>query len=315
MNRNVVRLMLAGVLLGSSSLMADTGDARVWLQKMGRAITDQNYAGIFTFMRGSTFETIRIVHTNEDGIETERLFNMNGEIRELYRHGNEILCYHPMAGKEETPELSEHAVQIGPFTAAFSERVLASQNLYNLSMLGEDRIAGREAIILSVSPRADDRYGYRVWVDRETGLMLQSHLVERGRIREIFQFTSLEIGMPLDESMLVSNIRGETVSHKLSLEMADHTDKPDWRVAWLPDGFRPIRTVGNRLHFSDGVANFSVFVENAGASSLPDMTTTIGGTVVITRRIKNQGPQITVVGEVPVPTARRVAESVERAIY
>jgi negative regulator of sigma E activity len=37
--------------------------------------------------------------------------------------------------------------------------------------------------------------------------------------------------------------------------------------------------------------------------------------VVITRRFKPSGSQITVVGEVPVQTARKVAESVEPAIY
>ena len=45
------------------------------------------------------------------------------------------------------------------------------------------------------------------------------------------------------------------------------------------------------------------------------MTTTLGGTVVITHRIKQNGSQVTVVGEVPVQTARRVAESVEPVIY
>jgi negative regulator of sigma E activity len=48
---------------------------------------------------------------------------------------------------------------------------------------------------------------------------------------------------------------------------------------------------------------------------MPDMATTVGGTVVITRKQKQSGSQITVVGEVPVKTARRVAESVEPVIY
>ena len=114
---------------------------------------------------------------------------------------------------------------------------------------------------------------------------------------------------------LSTAIAGETVSHPLTLESNERSEKPVWRVAWLPDGFRPVRAAGNRLHFSDGLATFSVFVEPSGAAAMPDMTTTVGGTVVITRRVKNTGPQITVVGEVPVRTARRVAESVEPLIY
>jgi len=41
----------------------------------------------------------------------------------------------------------------------------------------------------------------------------------------------------------------------------------------------------------------------------------IGGTVVITRHVKGTSQQITVVGEVPMETAKKVAESIEPVIY
>ena len=41
----------------------------------------------------SNFDTVRIVHHSEDGIETERLINMNSEVRELYRKDDEILLF------------------------------------------------------------------------------------------------------------------------------------------------------------------------------------------------------------------------------
>ena len=76
-----------------------------------------------------------------------------------------------------------------------------------------------------------------------------------------------------------------------------------------------MRKSGDRLHFSDGVATFSVFVDRSKKSALSDMSTRVGGTVVISRRLNQAGPQITVVGDVPMTTARRVAESVEPLIY
>lgn len=332
MKNPIARFVIAGSLLAGGSLatameqsdnaantVGDTANLEVtdqhaaeWLERMGNSLREENYQGIFTYIRGSTFDTVRIVHRFEDGVETERLFNLNGDVRELYRHGDEILLYRP---KTEEPSNDENIVQIGPFTTAFSDRVLSAQNMYRLSMHGTDRIAGRSAVKVAVSPRYNDRYGYRLWLDEETGLMLQSHLVERGRVKEIFQFTTLTIGEPISDSAIASAIDGETVSHPLSLESNDVTEKPFWRVAWLPDGFRPVKAQGNRLHFSDGVATFSVFVERSDATALPDMATTVGGTVVITRRIQNTGPQVTVVGEVPVQTAQKVAESVEPVIY
>ncbi|MBT4493978.1 MAG: hypothetical protein HOC70_12095 [Gammaproteobacteria bacterium] len=317
MINQAVKGFLACALLSASfseaAVKPAAEDAVKWLDQMGHALRHQNYQGIFTYIRGSTFETVRIVHRNDEGIETERLFNLNGDVRELFRENDEVVCYHPDTGDGELD--ANHTVQIGPFSPAFSERVISTQNLYRLSMHGEDRIAGRRAITLSISPRFDDRYGYRVWLDKETGLLLQSHKVERGRVREIFQFTSLEIGGEIEDTEMASAIAGDTVSHRLALDLNDQAEKPGLRVSWLPDGFRPVRVQGNRLHFTDGVATFSVFVDRSKGGSMPDMATRVGGTVVITRRLKKSGPQITVVGDVPVQTARRVAESVEPVIY
>ena len=314
--RLALKLLICTLLMWCGSVAAadQSRDPVHWLEKMSSALRDQNYQGIFSYMRGSTFDTVRIVHHSLEGRETERLFNLNGAVRELFRREDEVHCFHPKIDGVSIEELSDHMVHIGPFSTVFSERVLNAQSLYHLSMHGEDRIAGRVAIKINISPRRDDRYGYHLWLDKETGLLLQSHLIERGRIKEIFQFTHLEIGH-VNLVDLASAIDGETVSHQLMLETKELEGKPVWRVSWLPDGFRPVRVVGNRLHFTDGLAAFSVFVDKPGSSPLPELATTVGGTVLITRRLKNAGAQITVVGEVPVQTAKRVAESVEPVIY
>ena len=299
-----------GSISAEGSLSAPTA----WLKKMGDALRKENYAGNFTYIRGSSFDNVRIVHVVEQGRELERLYNLNGDIRELYREDGEAHCYHPISDLS-ADGLAGHNVHIGPFTPAFSDRVLSTQNLYNLAMQGEDRIAGRATVVLTVSPRFNDRYGYRVWLDQETGLLLQSHLIERGKIKEIFQFTHIEVGEFISSSSLQTAIRGDTIAHPLALDVNERKEKPVWNVNWLPDGFRPVRIQGDRLHFTDGLATVSVFIETSGSAPMPDLATTDGGTVVITRRHQKTGRQITVVGEVPVRTARRVAKSVEPVIY
>lgn len=304
------------VILSALSLpvFAAGSDPIAWLKKMQDALRHQNYDGIFTYMRGSTFDTVRIVHIAEEGREMERLINLNGEVRELYRENDEILCYYP-AGQGAMAEVSDHSIHIGPFSPVFTEKVLAAQDMYNVSMHGEGRIAGRPTVKLLVSPKFNDRYGYRLWLDEQTGLLLQSHLVDRGAVKEVFQFTNLELGTDVSQADLATRIPGESFSRQCALETNDSVEQPVFKVKWLPNGFRPIRIQGNRLHFSDGLAHFSVFVEQGDASALPEMTTTVGGTVVITRRMAQSGPQITVVGEVPIQTARKVADSVEPVLY
>ncbi len=303
-----------GSASAEGSLSAEGSSPTAWLEKMGRALRSENYAGNFTFIRGSRFDNVRIVHVVEQGKELERLYNLNGDIHELYREDGEAHCYHPRSDLS-ADDLSDHDVHIGPFTPAFSDRVLSTQNLYNLAMQGEGRVAGRPAVVLTVSPSFNDRYGYRVWLDQQTGLLLQSHLIERGKVKEIFQFTHIEVGESVNKSSMQTAIRGGTISHPLALDVSERKEKPVWKVNWLPDGFRPVRIQGNRLHFTDGLATFSVFIETTGRAPMPDLATTEGGTAVITRRHQKTGRQITVVGEVPMRTARRVAKSVEPVIY
>ena len=341
-------MLLAVIILPVTAMMflpvarADTdAEASRWLGKMAHALREQDYTGTFTYARGNIFDTVRIVHHFDGVREQERLYNLNGEVREVIREDDQVVCHHPAAlhrriSDPATDELARNLpsssapspspllhgpVHIGPFSPAFAERVIKSQNLYRLSMHGTDRIADRETVTLAVSPRHQDRYGYRLWLDMETGLLLQSHLVNQGRVKEIFQFTNIDIGMPVTADLLAPTIIGKTVSHQLTLDTQNRPEKPVWKVAWLPDGFRPIRMDRNRLHFSDGLTAFSVFVELSGKASLPEMTTTVGGRVVTTRHLKPSNslpgpvPVITVVGEVPILTARRVAASVERVVY
>ena len=84
---------------------------------------------------------------------------------------------------------------------------------------------------------------------------------------------------------------------------------------WVPQGFRQVRGPnGSGMVFTDGVATVSVFVEKRTGKSLVAQTQ-VGGTVVLSKPIKGSEDQITVVGEVPFATAKRLAESVEPVIY
>lgn len=310
--------------LGCWPLIANANDIRntdssaaVWLAKMEAALKKESYEGIFTFMRGYQFDTVNVVHEYKNGEEIERLTSLNGEPREVIRHGDKIVFLHSKSTSGAGG--FERGMPLGPFTHAFNEKLSSYQSFYNFAVLGKDRIAGRPAIKLSITPKNSDRYGYRLWLDEKTGLLLQSHLVDRGRVLEVFQFSRVDIGEPIDQSHFVSTL-DNAVERELSPmgpeDKKAATVKPGWKVAWLPSGFRLVSSEApNRLLYSDGIATFSVFVDGGSSSRLGELTTHMGGTVVITRRLKGSAQQITVVGEVPVDTARKVADSVEPASH
>ena len=319
MHNNIQSIALLATLFYVPTSFANTeSEARGWLDKMAAALHEQDYQGIFTYVRGGDFSTMHIVHKFVDGEERERLLQLNDEKLEIQRIDQEVICRH-----ENTDHVDlEHHVPIGPFSSTFNERLVAYQDFYGIKLHGEGRIAGRPAMKLAISPRNNDRYGYLLWLDKETGLLLQSHMidVDKKRVREIFQFATIEIGSSTESASLASSMSEDAIEHRLSGELVVYSEgkrvKPRWRVAWLPNGFKPVPVSGSdRFHFTDGLATFSVFVEPVGKSAVPDSSTRVGGTVVITRRLKQREGQITVVGEVPYSIAERVAESVEPVIY
>lgn len=299
---------LSGLVLAMSTYAQEDGSAQQWLEKMISAKQHETYSGIFTFIRGKDFNTMRISHENQEGLVRENIYQLNGVTRNLLRNGDEIICYHDA---HEPGEL-EHDLSLGPFSQSFAELLTSFQSGYRLALHGRDRVADRPAVQLSVQPRDDDRYGYMLWIDEASGLLLQSHLIGSGRIREIFQFSQVSIGEPIAEEAF-SRIPVNAVSHKMTDDLKEPDSKPSFQVRWLPDGFKTVRASGNRLHFSDGVATFSIFI--AKAKRLPEMATEVNGKAVVTRLLKDNHGQITLVGNVPVQMAKKVADSVEPVIY
>ncbi|MFT7686205.1 MAG: sigma-E factor negative regulatory protein RseB [Candidatus Azotimanducaceae bacterium] len=312
----ITLVFVSNISFAAEEPVPTRAEAIKWLEMMDKALVEQNYTGTFVFARGSHFETIEIVHRFNDGEELERLTSLNGEEREIIRSNGETVCYHI---EGENLDLS-HAMPMGPFSHSFREKLSVNQALYNISVHGSERIAGHNAMRIAISPLNANRYGYRLWIDSETGLLLKSNLVNDGRVLEFFQFSQVSIGDDIDESQLVASLEGDTVRHTLSVfeqEIArQNAVKHDWRVAWVPRGFKRVAANnGSGMSFSDGIATLSVFVESSPKSSLGNTQALIGGTVVITRHVKGSSKQITVVGEVPLETAKKVAESVEPIIY
>ena len=313
--RGIFRACLMVVLAMAPALAmaadAHKSDARTWLDRMENALRKDSYSGIFTYMRGYQFDTIKVVHEYRNHEEIERLVSLNGPEREMIRHGDKVVFRRE---KSDTSDIDQ-MMPLGPFTHAFHRNLARYEAFYHFAVVGKDRVAGRPTIKISISPRNDDRYGYRLWLDEKTGLLLQSHLVNRGRVLEVFQFSRVNIGDPIKQSAFKSTMK-DAVEYRFSPARRQGSrtasNKPDWKAGWLPNGFHLVSSeTPNRLLYSDGIATFSVFVDHGKASSLGELATHMGGTVVITRRLKGSTQQITVVGEVPIGTARKVADSVK----
>ena len=292
----------------ASSKVGTVANPEYWLEKMATAFTDQTYAGTFTYIRGKEFNAMRIVHDASGGEVRESILKLNGPKIEIRRWEDQIVCYHD----SDQPGDLRHNVLLGPFSHSFNTRIIESSHFYDLALHGEDRIADRRVIRLSTQPVNADRFGYLLWLDYQTGLLLQSHLVERGRVKEVFAFSDIDF-TPDTQLLLTAIDPDRTISHQLADDFIQQDTKPSFKVKWLPDGFKVVRQAGNRLHFSDGIVTFSVFLEPQ--RGLPNLATEVEGRTIVTRALGNSKGQVTIIGGLPVSTAQRLAESVEPILY
>ena len=314
-SNGIALLVLLGIFLDPAlaaeradiGLRTEERDPNHWILRMGTALIEENYRGVFTIARGAEFNSLEIDHRYQGGTIAEHLTQLNGPHRKVIRNGQAIECFH-----EDSASSLDHAVHLGPFSQSFNASLKAQSNHYASRVVGLDRVAGRQAVVLSVQASAGDRFGFMLWIDRERGLLLQSHLVDRGRILEVFQFASVEFDLTSPLPSKGPELQG-WIAHSLTEEVMTASEKPSFKVKWKPAGYRVVSSNRHRIHFSDGVSDFSVFLEAGHVA--PRIATEIRGRTVVTRPLRGQEGQITIVGSLPLPTAERLAESVEPVIY
>ena len=321
----LVWLLAAGAVASyAQSEFAQGRTPEQWLDAMHAALDELGYDGVFMYRGGSEIAMLRIVHLNVDGVKRIRLVHLNGAPREVIRHGDHVVRMVPL--NDETPRVGR-STPVGPWGRSFAPRFQAAEKHYRMHIDGEDRIAGRRAVHIKVCPWDENRFGHRLWLDHATGLLLRSELHDaQGDNLEVFQFASLVIGEGIPESALEPE-PGEAWVHEPLTAQSGEALAPAvpirWHAGWIPDGFvmadsevcdlRGSGEAVTTMMWSDGLAAFHVFVESTPDGNASDLVSRDGATVVVTHVVRP--PQmdqhlVTVVGEVPTPTARRIARSV-----
>ena len=294
---------LAALLLAGPALAEDP---QYWLERAAEAARTVNYHGEVTHRHGDRVQALEIARRVGPAGYVERILTLSGDPREVVRDGDTITCVLP-AGADRDGRLPRN-----PFPSGWDDPAALAAH-YELVSLGGDRVAGRGCEVVAVRPRDGYRYGFRLWIDAETGLLLRSDAVdERGEVVEQASFTRVEIADALDPARVATTLEGTTVRWRVA-DAASTAPEPSWTVAALPPGF-VARGLRARDHgalqqlFTDGLANVSVFVapsaaDRAGLSGPSRMgSVSAFGTVI-------DGHQITVIGEVPPATVRLIGES------
>lgn len=301
-------LLLGGWLV----LPAHADDAQDLLKRLAQAEQQQSFQGTFVYERNGSFSTHRIWHSVVDGKVREHLLQLDGSAQEVLRVDGQTQCVSGalVAGIGNQPNSPARALDPKKLSA-----------LYEMNVVGKSRVAGRDAVIVAMTPRDQHRYGIELHLDRDTALPLKSLLLnDKGQLLERFQFTELDTKDIPTEQMLTASADCKPV------QMAKKDDAPPtasaaWRSDWLPDGFELSSSAARKdpetkitvtsLMYDDGLARFSVFIEPLNGATVADIRTQLGPTVAVSRRVTTAAgdAMVTVVGEIPIGTAERIALS------
>lgn len=316
---SLAKYLLLGLLAMPLAVAAAAAEDDPWvmLEKAGQAAHKLNYKGVFVYQCGRTVSSTQITHMNYQQGEFARLVSLDGAPREVLRQGNEVVVFNQ---NNEKVTIEKRRVQ-KVFPAILPGLPATLKTSYRARFGGEERVGGREGVIIQLEPRDGYRYGYRFTVDREFGLLLKSVMLDEGKktIEQVsFNQLSLMSADGLDWFRPQVEV-GKTYVMQPEETVTHSVDESGWVVAQLPPGFRKMHEVKrsvpgksvpvHHLIFSDGMASVSLFVEAYDKSRPVTLGYARHGATNINVAVMD-GYQLVVVGEVPEATVKQIAAAV-----
>jgi sigma-E factor negative regulatory protein RseB len=304
--------------LAQAAVAAEPDEALRWLEKVAQASRTVDYEGVFVYRHKGELEAMRVIHRVDDDGERERLFSLTGVAREIVRDDEKVTCILP----DSRAIVVDRRQSGNPLSQLVPQDVESLSRSYILEVAGDGRVAGRSAKQIDIRPRDEFRFGYRLWIDQETGLLLQADVFDdNGEAIEQLMFAELRTPVSIPTSWLQPQSAGEgyTWYRQQPVRTAKRTQESNWQFNDLPPAFELVlhelrRMPGSdrsveHLLFSDGLANVSVYIEK----TVPDQAFeghSEMGAVKAYGRLLDKTTQITAVGEVPAVTVERIGESI-----
>ena len=311
-----IALALWGSLCEAQAPPGVAPDGMALLRKIYQATEKLSYSGTFVYQQGERTETSRITRVTGPGGDIERVEVLDGTPREIVRTRDTVRCYLPESQTVKVERRIDRQAFPGMLPAQISE---LARN-YTITRGEPRRIAGYDCEAVVLTPNDDLRYGYKLWADVNSGMLLKARTFNRrGGTVEQFTFAQFSIGnVPRDR------VRTRHAVQTWRIEDAGvapaNLARAGWSVNGELPGFRKVTEVTRRLGearpvgqmvYSDGMAAVSVFIEPmAGRNeTMRPGLSSLGAFHIYTREVANH--IVTVVGEAPAASVQRIANHVE----
>ena len=312
---------------GEPQGIAKQRDVRGWLMRIHEAASRRNFQGTFIVSGGGNVASARMAHYCEGSSQYERIESLDGKARNVFRHNDVVHTFWPT----NRVALVEERNLLNSFPALLQAGADTLADWYELQVQGDERVAGHAADVLVVRPKDAYRYGYRLWSDKTSGLLLRADVLgAQGEVLETSAFSDIAIGVRAQPDSVIQAMRKLEGYRVLRPVMSPTTlEREGWAMRQVTPGFRQVNCVNREMDgagdaapggevqkvlqaiYADGMTYVSVFIEpfKEKRHNRP-MQGAVGATQTLSMR---QGDWwVTVIGDVPASTLRMFATGLER---
>ncbi len=317
-------------LLSTNSFADDLFDM---LKRMSDADQNQNYQGTFILRKSDNLSTLHVTHGVDNKGVWESLETLNGESKKVLRFNNQVISVFP----DREIVTIHHSHKKRSLHPQLPDNIDQLQQFYSMQRLDDDRIANHQTMVVDLLPKDQYRYGYRYWVDKNTGMLLRCDLVDEDKmVVEQMMFTSLdylsEAPAQMFEFQQFEQFKQQLLDEP-EVKVAQAVEA-GWKVESLPKGFMLTQSTMRYLQsspvadnnqsastlsdasspdllhlvYSDGLASVSIFIEiNQGVEKHLQGEASMGAVNAFGHAV--DGYFATAVGEVPAKTVQLMAQS------
>jgi sigma-E factor negative regulatory protein RseB len=305
------RIFPVVILVFWGAAQAQSPEALDWLRRIHEATQKLSYTGTFVYQQGGRTETSRITRFVDGGGDIEKLEVLNGAPREIVRTRDTVRCYLP---DSRVVKVDRRTAERG-FPGLLPERVNALSRHYDITMGESRRVAGFDCTAVVLKAKDNLRYGYRLYADKASGMLLRAVTFDDTGEVEQFMFTQLSLGKVTRDMV---KPRHTTSQWRIEDAAAAPASLAGWGLSSELPGFRKVVELKRRMDsrpvgqvvYSDGLAAVSVFIEPLeGRSASRTGLASMGAIHIYTREVANH--MVTVVGEAPALSVQRIADAVE----
>jgi sigma-E factor negative regulatory protein RseB len=293
--------------------VTEMDQAKPWLEKFSSALNKLNYSTSFVVVKNNQAEPYHWFHgLDENSQALEILSQLNGPRRDILRRGDIVTYIEP---EQEAYSVNSSYLS-GPIPSIFSRDINELDDSYRFISVGRSRVLGRVAQVVRIVPKDNYRFDHWLWLDQQSGLLLKMAIITRqGQLLEQIQFTHLDVTDVMSENL--DQLQTTELPDIVDLVTLQQHEKLFWNVHWLPQGMEVIKSNRRRINndkavefilLSDGLVEISVYINPNNDEARPVEYASNGATLVFSQI--NNGLEISVVGKIPLVTAKKIADSV-----